>query len=639
MMKRTWVAALGAALALASTTPEADAFCGFYVSGADAKLFNNATLVVLMRDGTRTVLSMQNNYEGPPDDFAMVVPVPVVLQEENVKTLPREIFAKVNQMAAPRLVEYWEQDPCGVDRRHREESASMAPAPQSEAKAARSAEDYQVKIEAQFTVGEYDIVILSAQDSSGLDRWLRDNQYKIPDAAEPVLRPYVESGMKFFVAKVNADKVTFDERDGKKMAMLSPLRFYYDSDTFSLPVRLGLLNSNGTQDLLIHILAPNKRYEVANYPNVTIPTNLDVADGAKESFGPFYAALFDKTLELNPKAVVTEYAWAAQTCDPCPGPTLTPADMMTLGADVPPDTSTDDGTWVPRVLFGTIEGEPVAQRQLRQLTSPLTTCFQRARESDPKLTGKVSYSLQTNDKGDVTSVTVSGAKLPASLESCSKGAFQAARFAGVSSRKLTVPVEFSTIRPGGVKPYTLTRLHARYGKDTLGEDLVFKEAAAIVGGREVRNDGKLENGASAASMNNFQARYAIRHPWTGPIECKNPRRGVWGGPPPGVRADGNIKAALDLAFAPRGKTDLAGLLRQDVPELKLKAVGVPGPSGGADKGDSDPDREPAKKADTKSAPTSGCACSTHREPLSALGWLSALGALAGALLRRAGKRR
>ena len=58
------------------------AFCGFYVGGADQQLFNDATQVVLMRDGTRTVLSMQNNYKGPPEDFAMVVPVPVVLQEE-----------------------------------------------------------------------------------------------------------------------------------------------------------------------------------------------------------------------------------------------------------------------------------------------------------------------------------------------------------------------------------------------------------------------------------------------------------------------------------------------------------------------------------------------------------------------------
>src|SRR5262250_1030438 len=89
----------------------ADAFCGFYVGGAGAKLFNDATVVVLMREGTRTVLSMQNAYKGPPEKFAMVVPVPVVLQQENVKTLSKELFDKVDQLAAPRLVEYWEQDP------------------------------------------------------------------------------------------------------------------------------------------------------------------------------------------------------------------------------------------------------------------------------------------------------------------------------------------------------------------------------------------------------------------------------------------------------------------------------------------------------------------------------------------------
>ena len=48
-------------------------------------------------------------------------------------------------------------------------------------------------IEAEFTVAEYDIVILSASDSTGLDTWLRDNDYKIPAGAEPLLRPYVET--------------------------------------------------------------------------------------------------------------------------------------------------------------------------------------------------------------------------------------------------------------------------------------------------------------------------------------------------------------------------------------------------------------------------------------------------------------
>ena len=83
----------------------AHAFCGFYVSGASSSLYNDATMVVMMRSGTKTVLSMQNSYQGPPEAFAMVVPVPEVLQKDNVRTLPREIFAAVDTLAAPRLGE------------------------------------------------------------------------------------------------------------------------------------------------------------------------------------------------------------------------------------------------------------------------------------------------------------------------------------------------------------------------------------------------------------------------------------------------------------------------------------------------------------------------------------------------------
>ncbi|HTM22900.1 MAG TPA: DUF2330 domain-containing protein, partial [Kofleriaceae bacterium] len=306
---------LAAVLVLVGAPAAADAFCGFYVSGAGAELFNNATQVVLMREGTRTVLSMQNNYQGPPENFAMVVPVPVVLQKENVKTLPLDIFSKIDTLDSPRLVEYWEQDPCAPQ--YDEDMAPMAgaapPAPMEEPR--KEDKDYGVKIEAQFKVGEYDIVILSAADSSGLERWLNDSGYKIPAGAEPYLRPYVAAGSKFFVAKVDITKVTMQNG----MAKLSPLRFHYDSDEFSLPIRLGLMNSRGKQDLIVHILARGTRYDVANYKKVTIPTNIDVRDPAKEKFGEFYAALFDRTLEKNPGAVVTEYAWDAGSCDPCPG--------------------------------------------------------------------------------------------------------------------------------------------------------------------------------------------------------------------------------------------------------------------------------------------------------------------------------
>ncbi|HGG56292.1 MAG TPA: DUF2330 domain-containing protein, partial [Nannocystis exedens] len=388
-----------AAGGLAFAPTVADAFCGFYVSGADSNLFNNATMVVMMREGTRTVLSMRNNYQGPPENFAMVVPVPVVLQKDNVKTLSDEVFTHVDSLSAPRLVEYWEQDPCRPPRKVERTRMLKPSAVRSGGEGAGPGGGLGVTIEAQFKVGEYEVVVLSAKDSSGLDTWLRQEKYNIPPGAEPLLRPYVEEGMKFFVAKVDVKKVKFD---AKGQAQLSPLRFHYDTPEFRLPVRLGLINSAGTQDLLVHILARGKRYELANRPNVTIPTNLDVDETARGRFGELYAALFDATVARTKGVAVTEYSWDSGSCDPCPTPPLDYNELTLLGTDVL-DTSMSDAP--------TLGG--------------------------PRRSGR--------------------------------------------GRRPT--------RGGSM---VLTRIHLRYNKDGLGEDLVFREAAAIVGGREFMMGDKLE---------------------------------------------------------------------------------------------------------------------------------------------------
>ncbi len=474
---------LAIVVALVVAPRAAEAFCGFYVAPGENQLVADATQVVMMRKGTRTVLSMQNNYKGPPEAFAMVIPVPVVLKEADVKTLPKEVFANVERMGAPRLVEYWEQDPCQPQPGYERMRPSSAGAPMPRKMAKKESDDLGVTVEAQFTVGEYQIVILSAKEATGLDTWLRREKYSIPKGAEPLLRPYVEGGSKFFVAKVDPKKVKFV--DGR--ADLSPLRFHYDTDRFELPIRLGLANSSGTQDLIVSILAPSQRYELANYPNVTIPTNLDVQDSVRERFGAFYAALFDRTLEKNPGAVVTEYAWQATTCDPCPGPALGYNDFMTLGADV---------------LEGT--GNEIA--------APAPPSPGRPGPPSPPMKRRMPRSFGMD--------------------------------------------------------FVLTRLHARYGKD-LKDDLVFRAAPPIVGGREFVTSGtKLEEGAKASSVNNFQGRYAIRHKWTGPVACKKPVRGKWGGPPNG--GGPSTQPALGLAFAPRGSVKLAASIKGDVPEIGLK---------------------------------------------------------------------
>jgi hypothetical protein len=126
--------------------------------------------------------------------------------------------------------------------------------------------------------------------------------------------------------------------------------------------------------------------------------------------------------------------------------------------------------------------------------------------------------------------------------------------------------------------FVVTRLHARYSKDALGDDLFFRAAPPIVGGREfLQNDGKLEQGSRPDAINNFQARYAVRHPWRGPIACKNPQRGVWGGPPGQPWGAAPAKPAAKIAFAPHQNVQLATLLKAPLPPENVLSAASPTP--------------------------------------------------------------
>jgi hypothetical protein len=131
---------------------------------------------------------------------------------------------------------------------------------------------------------------------------------------------------------------------------------------------------------------------------------------------------------------------------------------------------------------------------------------------------------------------------------------------------------------GGGGGYVLTRLHARYTKGAVGDDLVFREAPPIVGGREMRAFGtSLEQTPSPSSFNKFQARYAIRHPWTGAMTCEHPVRDVWGGPPSG-HGDASPRAATKLAFADRGASRLGSFIgyhQTTAPNPSTAASNVP----------------------------------------------------------------
>jgi hypothetical protein len=304
------------------------AFCGFYVAKADSKLYNKASQVVMARNGDRTVLTMANDYQGDVKDFALVIPVPVILQQEQVNVGNAKIIERLDAFSAPRLVEYFDPDPCQIyDGRDAMPSNAALESLSATRRGEMKKNSLGVTIENQFTAGEYDILILSAKDSDGLEKWLTINGYKIPSGASQLLRPYIRQKMKFFVAKVN-----LNEYANTGFQSLRPLMMAYESPKFMLPIRLGMINGQGEQDLIVYLLSPKGQTEITNYRSLKVPSDVELPEFIPNKFNNFYTSMFTKSYQQEGKKVAfIEYAWNMANCDPCSADPLNQQELKEAG--------------------------------------------------------------------------------------------------------------------------------------------------------------------------------------------------------------------------------------------------------------------------------------------------------------------
>ncbi len=318
------------------------AFCGFYVAKADTQLFNTASEVVLARHDKKTVITMANDVRGHVQEFAMVVPVPTVLERDQIHVGQAAVLKHLADYSAPRLVEYVDHNPCQrfdlLERRAlgaAQSARPLASATQERDKARG------VTVEAEYTVGEYDILILSAKESAGLKVWLTEHDYRIPAGAAAVLHSYLKQGLKFFVAKVN-----LEEQARLGLARLRPLQIAFESPKFMLPIRLGTVNADGPQELFVYTLTRQGRVETTNYRTVRLPDAQEIPVYVKEHFGDFYQALFAQQVKREQdRGVFLEYAWDMNGCDPCAATPLSPEELRELGVFWQED---DDRTRRPR---------------------------------------------------------------------------------------------------------------------------------------------------------------------------------------------------------------------------------------------------------------------------------------------------
>jgi hypothetical protein len=251
------------------------------------------------------------------------VPVPEVLQQGQIHVAPKALVEHLDAFTAPRLVEYFDRNPCEPEIAY---SQTMLRMTNSEVQNSSPPEKLGVTIEAEYQVEEYDILILSAKQSSGLQTWLHANGYKVPAKARKVLDSYIKQGMKFFVAKIN-----LEQQNRLGIQQLRPLQMAFTSKRFMLPIRLGTVNAKQDQEMFVLGLSTKGRIETTNYRTIKIPTDIELPLYTADVFGDFYKDMFTKTIQQE-HGVMLEYSWDLASCDPCAAEPLSNKQLRQLGA-------------------------------------------------------------------------------------------------------------------------------------------------------------------------------------------------------------------------------------------------------------------------------------------------------------------
>jgi MYXO-CTERM domain-containing protein len=328
----------------------AQAFCGTYVAGSGVEISNQASQVAVVRQGTRTTLTLASDFEGAVGEFALVLPVPVVLEADDVRVLDPAVFERLDAYSAPRLVEYTcEQLYPAVPEPERSASLGCHGTSLTEIDNGQAGIGYdsQATVESRFIVGEYDVVVLSAHDSADLLQWLSDQGYAVSSAAAEAIQSYLDQGSYFLAAKVDPDRIPAGRDE------LSPLRLSYESDGFGLPIRLGTVNAaDQAQDVVIYAITEPDQGQVgiSNYPQAELDSVCLWDDTAWDDLGAFYAAELDAALDGHDRAHwVVEYGWSVDPkstfgkCDPCPTSGVNGVDPLPYSDVVALGFDTGDG--------------------------------------------------------------------------------------------------------------------------------------------------------------------------------------------------------------------------------------------------------------------------------------------------------
>lgn len=563
------LSALGLFTWLSLAPCSADAFPGVFVGKSEGKRVNLSTHIVMMQKENISVVTVFPDYDGAADGFAVVMPLPADVTADRLKAIKWEFMGRVEEMTAPRAHEFYEQDPCDPGPTEQEWQRDLTVKTAGPIGAEQPVAPKKVAPELLLNLntvfkdndGEYKFHVLDPAQSADFESFLSGKGYKISAPMAASLKAYVAKGQRLLVAEVDPARL---ELVSGGRSQLAGIRYWSEQPVTTLDTTLGLNNLEGKQDLYVYVVHPNQRWETKNYKVLYPPTNIEVLEKIdqngkerliKERIGELYNAMQDLMLKKDPKAFLFEFAWSSKGCgQPCPNERLLPNELLTLGGDV-----------FEEKLVPKDQRNPAPPPEAEELKKALT---EQWKELKPK-ERKAAKKQHEDDRKEL-------ARRKAMLER---------------------------------QVYTISRLHYRYDKSTLPEDVVLGPASdQIVGGVDLPKgpNHDISMAVTPGEQSQFQVRFNDYFKWDGMMQCDKPQRGRWGKRWAHRRIWNKLWVAQDLSAKSRDEINPAAVVLTPLPALGLTGK-VAGAAADADAG---ADAGTAEPVEVKKS----CGCQTVGSP-------------------------
>ncbi len=248
---------------------------GFFCT--NTPIDQSAERIIFTVNGDVTITAIVGiNYTGNAEDFSWVVPVPSVPELDVAETASLDTL-QINtevQVILP-------GDPCGSLYHYGDFGGG-------------GGDDMGMFVETG-SVGPYDFAILGSEDATEMIRWLRDNNYVITEAMEPLVQLYVEEGMFFLAMKLSQESDVGD---------IQPVVMTYEAEHPTIPIRLTAVAAVEDLPIITWIFA-DSYYQPDNYANP--PIDLSDAKGSNnvDSIGKNLASVFGQS--VNPRQLYTDF--------------------------------------------------------------------------------------------------------------------------------------------------------------------------------------------------------------------------------------------------------------------------------------------------------------------------------------------